>query len=71
MDVVCSDNPSLETPPEPHYVLCRKQEIVDGITVRDIILNDRTYWNENEDIIKNTIYLLLQTKLVLQKKNSY
>jgi hypothetical protein len=34
-------------------------EIVNGTTIRDIILNDRTYWNENEDIIKKTIHLLI------------
>ena len=34
-------------------------EIVDGNTIRDIILNDRIYWNKNEDIIKNAIYLLI------------
>ena len=36
-------------------------EIVDGNTIRDIISNDRTYWNKNEEVIKSAIYLLIDT----------
>lgn len=59
MDVVCSDNPSLETPPEPHYVLCRKQEIVDGITDAYVVRMVNIFVNllTRNFVKKDTIHL--------------
>jgi len=68
MDVVCSDNPSLETPPEEFYVLCRQQEIADGITDEYIVTKVNIFVNLFKNYVKKDTINLTQKILSVKKK---
>lgn len=67
MDVVCSDNPSLEIPPES-YVLCREQEFVDGINDEYVVRIVNIFVNLLTNFVKKDTINLISKILSVKKK---
>ena len=69
MDVVCSDDPSLENPPEECYVLCRhEQEFANGITGEYVVRTVNLFVNLLTNFVKKDTVDLTRKILSVKKK---